>query len=149
MQSTAKRARRRRSAEEERRCAAHGVRLTEQRRVILEVIVQARDHPDIEELHRRAAAIDPGISLATIYRNVRLFEQLGLLERHQFLHGPARYEPAAPGHHDHLIDVQTGSVIEFHSPEIEGLQADIARSHGYRIVDHRLEIYVVPINSPS
>jgi Fur family transcriptional regulator, ferric uptake regulator len=129
----------------ERLCSEKGVRITEQRRVIMRVIAGAHDHPDIEELHRRATKIEPGISLPTIYRNVRLFQELGILERHQFLHGPARYEAAAPEHHDHLIDIRSGRVIEFTSPDIERLQAEIAAAHGYRIVDHRLEIYAVPL----
>ena len=128
-----------------RLCAEKGLRVTEQRRIILQVIAGAHDYPDIEELHRRAARLDPRISLATIYRNVRLFQELGILERHEFLNGRARYEASPSEHHDHLIDVRSGRVIEFQSPEIERLQADIAREHGYRIVDHRLEIYVVPL----
>jgi Fur family transcriptional regulator, ferric uptake regulator len=128
-----------------RLCAEKGLRVTEQRRIILQVIAGADDYPDIEELHRRAARLDPRISLATIYRNVRLFQELGILERHDFLNGRARYEASPAEHHDHLIDVRSGRVIEFQSPEIERLQADIARTHGYRIVDHRLEIYVVPL----
>jgi Fur family transcriptional regulator, ferric uptake regulator len=130
----------------ERLCAQKGIRNTGQRRVVMRVIAQADDYPDIEELHRRATRIAPRISRATIYRNVRLFQELGVLERHQFLNGPVRYEAAPPEHHDHLIDVRNGHVIEFCSPEIERLQAEIAEAHGYRIVDHRLEIYVIPKN---
>jgi Fur family ferric uptake transcriptional regulator len=121
--------------------------VTEQRRVILQVIAGAHDYPDIEELHRRAARLDARISLATIYRNVRLFQELGILERHEFLNGRARYEASPSEHHDHLIDVRSGRVIEFQSPEIERLQAEVARQHGYCIVDHRLEIYVVPLTA--
>jgi Fur family ferric uptake transcriptional regulator len=129
----------------ERLCARQGLRVTEQRRVVMRVIAEAHDHPDIEELHRRAARIEPRISLATIYRSVRLFQELGILERHRFLKGPARYEAVPAQHHDHLIDIRSGRVIEFQSPEIERLQAEIAAAHGCRIVDHRLEIYVVPL----
>jgi Fur family transcriptional regulator, ferric uptake regulator len=129
----------------ERLCSEKGIRITEQRRVVMRVVADAHDYPDIEELHRRAMEIDAGISLSTIYRSVRLFQELGLLERHPFLHGPARYEAAVPEHHDHLIDIRTGRVVEFRCAEIERLQAKIAAAHGYRIVDHRLELYAVPL----
>jgi Fur family transcriptional regulator, ferric uptake regulator len=131
----------------ERLCGERGLRMTEQRRVVMRVMTEAHDHPNVEELHRRAVRIDARISLATIYRTVRLFQELGILERHQFLNGPTRYEPAPAEHHDHLIDVRSGRVVEFRSPDIERLQAEIARAHGYRIVDHRLEIYAVPLSA--
>ena len=119
-----------------------GARMTAPRRVIARVLGESADHPDVEELHRRAQAFDPGISLATVYRTVRLFEQLGIVERHAFQTGRARYEHGGQEHHDHFVDVKSGEVIEFHAPEIEALQAEIAARHGYRILDHRLVIYV-------
>jgi Fur family ferric uptake transcriptional regulator len=119
-----------------------GARMTAPRRVIARVLGEAEDHPDVEELHRRAQAVDSGISLATVYRTVRLFEQLGIVERHEFQSGRARYEHGGQEHHDHFIDVKSGEVVEFHAPEIEALQAEIAARHGYRILDHRLVIYV-------
>jgi Fur family ferric uptake transcriptional regulator len=119
-----------------------GARMTAPRRVIARVLGESADHPDVEELHRRAQTFDPGISLATVYRTVRLFEQLGIVERHAFQTGRARYEHGGQEHHDHFVDVKSGEVIEFHAPEIEALQAEIAARHGYRILDHRLVIYV-------
>ncbi|WP_157217450.1 Fur family transcriptional regulator [Flavisphingomonas formosensis] len=124
-------------------CAEKGLRITEQRRVIARVLGDADDHPDVEALHERAAAIDPGISIATVYRTVRLFEEAGILERHDFGDGRARYEAAAEAHHDHLIDVETGRVIEFTDAELEQLQRRIAEKLGYRLVDHRMELYGV------
>ncbi len=124
-------------------CAEKGLRITEQRRVIARVLSEAEDHPDVEALHLRAAAIDPGISIATVYRTVRLFEDAGILERHDFGDGRARYEAAAEAHHDHLIDVETGRVIEFVDPELEDLQKRIAEKLGFRLVDHRMELYGV------
>ena len=121
--------------------------MTEQRRAVLRVVAEATDHPDVEELHRRAQRIDPDVSLSTLYRTVRLLEAIGVLQRHEFANRRSRYEVTPERHHDHLIDVETGRVIEFHSPEIERLQAEIARRHGYRILDHRLDIYVVPLQS--
>ncbi len=129
----------------EKACLEKGMRMTGQRRTIARVIAEARDHPDVEELHRRAAAIDPKISIATVYRTVKLFEDAGILERHDFGDGRARYEPVSDEHHDHLIDLNTGEVIEFTSPEIEALQEKIARELGYRLVDHRLELYGVKL----
>ena len=126
-------------------CHAKGLRITEQRRVIARVLSAAQDHPDVEELHRRAAAVDKGISIATVYRTVRLFEEAGILERHDFRNGRSRYEPTPDEHHDHLIDIDTGDVIEFHDEEIERLQAQIAERLGYRLVDHRLELYGVSL----
>ena len=127
-------------------CHQRGLRVTEQRRVIARVLSESHDHPDVEELHRRAAAIDRGISIATVYRTVRLFEEAGILERHDFRDGRSRYEPASDDHHDHLIDLETGEVIEFHDATIERLQEEIARRLGYRLVDHRMELYGVPLN---
>jgi len=127
-------------------CIAKGMRMTDQRRVIASVLSAAQDHPDVEELHRRAHAIDPRISIATVYRTVRLFEEAGILSRLDFRDGRSRYEEASEAHHDHLIDVTTGKVIEFVDPEIEALQEAIARRLGYRIVDHRLELYGLPVD---
>jgi Fur family ferric uptake transcriptional regulator len=120
--------------------------MTEQRRVIARVLSGASDHPDAEELHRRASSVDANISLATVYRTVKLFEDSGIIERHDFRDGRSRYEEAPQEHHDHLIDVKSGRVIEFHSEEIEKLQTEIARRLGYRLVDHRLELYGVPLD---
>ena len=125
-------------------CAQKGLRITDQRRVIARVISQAEDHPDVEGLHERAAAIDPRISIATVYRTVRLFEEAGILERHDFGKGRSRYEAATETHHDHLIDVESGKVIEFVDDEMEALQRKIADRLGFRLVDHRMELYAVP-----
>lgn len=125
----------------EKKCVEKGLRLTEQRRVIAKVLANSDDHPDAEELYRRASAIDPNISLATVYRTVRLFADSGIIEMHDFRDGRARYEAADAEHHDHLIDVQTGDVIEFVDEEIEALQHRIAEKLGYELVDHRLELY--------
>ena len=130
-------------------CAEKGLRITEQRRVIARVLSEAEDHPDVEALHERAAAIDPGISIATVYRTVRLFEDAGILELHDFGEGRARYEAAAESHHDHLIDVETGRVIEFVDPELEALQRKIAEKLGFRLVDHRMELYGVSVDRPQ
>lgn len=127
-------------------CAEKGLRITEQRRVIARVLSEAEDHPDVEVLHSRASAIDKGISIATVYRTVRLFEEAGILERHDFGDGRSRYEAAAEAHHDHLIDVETGKVIEFVDPELEALQKVIAEKLGFRLVDHRMELYGVAID---
>jgi len=125
----------------ERKCSEHGLRMTEQRRVIAQVLSDADDHPDAEELYSRASEIDPKISLATVYRTVRLFSDAGIIETHDFRDGRARYETADDDHHDHLIDVQSGEVIEFMDEEIEALQERIAKRLGYELVDHRLELY--------
>ena len=130
----------------EQLCAEKGLRITEQRRVIAQVLSDATDHPDVEELHKRASTIDPGISIATVYRTVRLFEEAGILERHDFGDGRARYEAAPESHHDHLIDVETGNVIEFVDPELELLQKQIAEKLGFRLVDHRMELYGVALD---
>ena len=133
----------------ERRCAEIGLKMTEQRRVIARVLSDATDHPDVEGLYRRAIAIDPRISLATVYRTVRLFEECGLLERHEFRDGRARYEEHPDEHHDHLIDLTSGRVIEFRNEEIEALQTAVAEKLGYKLVDHRLELYAVPLDTPE
>lgn len=130
----------------ERRCAASGMRMTEQRRIIARVLAEASDHPDVEELYRRCAALDDKISISTVYRTVKLFEDAGVIERHDFREGRARYEQMRDSHHDHLIDLRDGKVVEFASEEIEKLQAEIARKLGYRLVDHRLELYCVPLD---
>ena len=127
------------------RCEAQGLRLTEQRRTIAAVLEEASDHPDVEELYKRASAADPRISLATVYRTVKLFEESGILEKHEFGDGRARYETADRAHHDHLIDLDTGDVIEFVDPEIEALQERIAAKLGYRLTGHRLELYGRPL----
>jgi Fur family ferric uptake transcriptional regulator len=127
------------------RCEAKGLRMTGPRRVIAQVLQAADDHPDVEELYSRASAIDSGISIATVYRTVKLFEESGILERYEFGDGRARYEDAERDHHDHLIDMQSGEVIEFVDPEIEALQEKIAAKLGYILRGHRLELYGVPI----
>ena len=129
----------------EQLCHDRGLRITEQRRVIARVLSESEDHPDVEKLHERASAIDPGISIATVYRTVRLFEEAGILDRHDFGDGRARYEAAPEAHHDHLIDVETGKVLEFVDPELEALQRQIAEKLGFRLVDHRMELYGVRI----
>lgn len=131
------------------RCNAQGLRMTEQRRVIAQVLDASADHPDVEELYSRASAVDPRISLATVYRTVKLFEEAGILEKVEFGDGRARYEDAEREHHDHLIDVTTGDVIEFIDPEIEALQEKIAAKLGYRLQGHKLELYGVPIKAPK
>lgn len=133
----------------EKLCVEKGLRMTDQRRVIARVLSTADDHPDAEELHRRAAEIDNRISLATVYRTVRLFEEAGIIERHDFRDGRARYEEASEDHHDHLIDLKSGEVIEFVNEEIEKLQEAVARKLGYRLVDHRLELYAVPLKKDA
>jgi len=127
------------------RCEAKGLRMTGQRRTIARVLEQSDDHPDVEELYARASREDAGISIATVYRTVKLFEEAGILERLEFGDGRARYEDAERDHHDHLIDMQSGEVIEFVDPEIEALQEKIAEKLGYRLKGHRLELYGVPI----
>jgi Fur family transcriptional regulator, ferric uptake regulator len=129
----------------EKLCIEKGLRMTGQRRVIARVLSESHDHPDAEELHRRAVAIDPHISIATVYRTVRLLEESGILERHDFRDGRSRYEEMTETHHDHLIDVQSGRVIEFQNDQIEELQRQVAEKLGYKLVDHRLELYAVPI----
>lgn len=127
-------------------CAAKGMRMTEQRRVIARVLANSDDHPDVEELYRRCAKVDDRISISTVYRTMRLFEDAGIIERHDFRDGRARYEPSPDIHHDHLINLRNGEVIEFQSEEIERLQTEVARKLGYKLVDHRLELYAVPLS---
>ncbi|PWE34185.1 transcriptional repressor [Maritimibacter sp. 55A14] len=131
------------------RCEAKGLRMTEQRRVIARVLESVRDHPDAEELYARASEVDPNISLATIYRTVKLFEEAGIIEKVEFGDGRARYEDAERAHHDHLIDLDSGDVIEFVDPEIEALQEKIAARLGYRLTGHKLELYGVPLKKPT
>jgi Fur family ferric uptake transcriptional regulator len=128
------------------RCESRGLRMTEQRRVIAQVLEESTDHPDVEELYTRSTARDPRISIATVYRTVKLFEESGIIERLEFGDGRARYEDAERDHHDHLIDMHSGEVIEFVDPEIEELQDRIARKLGYRLKGHRLELYGVPLS---
>lgn len=129
----------------EEQCAKKGMRMTDQRRVIAQVIEGASDHPDVEELYRRASAIDHRISLSTVYRTLNLFEEAGLVTKHDFKDGRARFEPLPDEHHDHLIDIRSGKVIEFRNEEIEAIQDLIAKRLGYKLVDHRLELYAVPL----
>jgi len=129
----------------ERLCIDKGLKMTEQRRIIARVLSEAEDHPDVEEVYRRASALDSKISIATVYRTMRLFEEEGIVERHDFGDGRSRYEEVSDEHHDHLINVKTGRVIEFQNAEIERLQEWIAREHGLKLVGHRLELYGVPI----
>ncbi len=126
-------------------CVERGMRMTDQRRVIARVLEASDDHPDVEELYRRSSAVDARISISTVYRTVKLFEDAGIIERHDFRDGRSRYETVPDEHHDHLIDLKNGQVIEFHSPEIEALQERIAREHGFKLVDHRLELYGIPL----
>jgi len=132
-------------SEIEQQCLDKGMRMTEQRRVIAGVLSKADDHPDVEEVYHRAVKMDPKISIATVYRTVRLFEEAGILERHDFRDGRSRYETVAEEHHDHLIDLETGDVHEFHSDEIEKLQERIAEELGFELVDHRMELYGTPL----
>ena len=133
----------------ERLCSERGIRMTRRRRMLATVLVQAEDHPDVEEIHRRASALDAGISLATVYRTVRLFEAAGILLRLDFGDGRIRYE-LEPGHpHDHLIDTVSGEVMEFHNARIEQLQEEIARAMGYRLVGHRMALYGVPLEGKT
>jgi len=131
----------------EKRCIELGMRMTEQRRVIASVLSDADDHPDVEEVYRRASELDPRISIATVYRTVRMFEEAGIIDRHDFGDGRARYEPVPDEHHDHLIDVQSGKVIEFTNERVEKLQKEIAAELGYELVDHRLELYGVALSN--
>lgn len=129
----------------EQLCIERGMRMTDQRRVVARVLSQSHDHPDVEELYRRAAKVDPHISIATVYRTVRLFEEAGVVEKHDFGDGRARYEELTEAHHDHLIDMKSGRVIEFYDEEIEKLKSLIAERLGYRLVGHKLELYGAPI----
>jgi Fur family ferric uptake transcriptional regulator len=129
----------------EKLCVDRGLRMTDQRRVVARVLAASQDHPDVEELYKRASELDPNISIATVYRTVRLFEEAGVVERHDFGDGRSRYEEATEAHHDHLIDMKTGRVIEFFDEEIETLKAQIAERLGYRLIGHKLELYGVPL----
>ena len=133
----------------EKLCVDKGLRMTEQRRVIARVLSEAQDHPDVEEVYRRALLLDSKVSIATVYRTVRLFEEANILEKHDFGDGRSRYEEIPESHHDHLIDIESGKVVEFRNEQIEALQRTVAEQLGYRIVDHRLEIYAVPIKRPE
>lgn len=133
----------------EQLCIDKGLKMTEQRRIIARVLSNSADHPDVEAVHSRAHALDPKISIATVYRTVRLFQEASILARHDFGDGRARYEEMPSDHHDHLIDLQTGRVIEFRNEEIEKLQRDVAARLGYKLVDHRLELFAVPIDSKT
>lgn len=128
-------------------CADKGLKMTEQRRVIARVLSESDDHPDVEMLYQRATEVDSRISIATVYRTVRLFEESGILTRHDFGDGRARYEEVSEDHHDHLINIETGEVIEFQNEAIEKLQEEVAKQLGYKLVDHRLELYGVPLKS--
>ena len=137
----------------EQKCLSKGVKLTEQRKIIARVISESKaeygesDHPDVDELYNRVSKIDPKISIATVYRTVKLFEESGILTKHEFKGGKARYEELNEGHHDHLIDVKSGEIIEFVDEEIEKLQKKVAEKHGYKLVDHKLELYGVKVDS--
>ena len=133
----------------EKRCEEKGLKMTSQRRTIARVLSESDDHPDVELLHKRTHKLDPKISMATVYRTVRLFEEAGVIDKHDFGDGRARYEETAEEHHDHLIDMKTGKVVEFMDPEIERLQQEIAKRLGYKLVDHRLELYGVPVEDKS
>ena len=130
----------------EQKCIAKGVKLTEQRKIIAKVMSEATDHPDVDELYKRVSKIDSKISIATVYRTVKLFEEAGILAKHDFKGGKARYEEISESHHDHLIDVKTGEIIEFVDNEIEKLQKKVAEKYGYELVDHKLELYGVKKN---
>ena len=129
----------------ENKCVEKGVRLTEQRKLVARVMSEAEDHPDVDELHKRVNELDKNISIATVYRTVKLFEEAGIIERHDFKEGKSRYEPITEEHHDHLIDIKTGEIIEFVDKEIEELQKKVAQKLGYKLIDHKLELYAQKI----
>ena len=131
----------------EKKCLSKGVKLTDQRRIIAQVMSKSTDHPDVDELYKRVSKIDNKISIATVYRTVKLFEESGILTKHEFKGGKARYEELNEGHHDHLIDIKTGEIIEFVDEEIEKLQHKVAKKYGYKLVDHKLELYGIKLNS--
>jgi Fur family ferric uptake transcriptional regulator len=131
----------------EQKCIAKGVKLTDQRRIIAKIMSDSQDHPDVDELYKRASKIDSKISIATVYRTVKLFEEAGIVAKHDFKGGKARYEELNEGHHDHLIDIKTGEIIEFVDEEIEKLQQKVADKYGYKLVDHKLELYGIKKNS--
>jgi len=133
----------------EKKCVEKGLKMTEQRRIIARVLSDSTDHPDVEALFKRATKIDPNISIATVYRTVKLFEDAQIIERHDFGDGRARYEEMPAEHHDHLIDLRSGKVIEFFNKEIEALQEKIARDLGYKLVDHRLELFCIPLDEKA
>ena len=130
----------------EQKCIAKGVKLTDQRRIIAKVMGESQDHPDVDELYNRVSKIDPKISIATVYRTVKLFEEAGIVTKHDFKGGKARYEQLNESHHDHLIDIKTGEIIEFVDDEIEKLQQKVAEKYGYKLVDHKLELYGIKKN---
>ena len=129
----------------EDKCIKKGVRLTDQRKVIAKIMSESADHPDVDELHKRVSTLDKNISIATVYRTVKLFEEAGIIERHDFKEGKARYEPLTDEHHDHLIDINSGEIIEFVDKDIEELQKKVAEKLGYKLVDHKLELYASKI----
>ncbi len=133
----------------EKKCLDKGVKLTDQRRIIAKIMSESKDHPDVDELYNRVIKIDSKISIATVYRTVKLFEELGILTKHDFKGGKARYEKISEGHHDHLIDIKTGEIIEFLNEEIENLQNKVAEKYGYKLVDHKLELYGIKIKENS
>jgi len=128
----------------EKKCIDRGMKMTEQRKIIAKVISESPDHPDVEEVHQRSIKVDKGIGIATVYRTLRLLDDAGIVEKHDFGDGRARYEEIQDDHHDHLINIKTGEIIEFVDDEIEKLQVEIAKKYGFKLVDHRLELYVVP-----
>ena len=130
----------------EQKCISKGVKLTDQRRIIAKVMSESQDHPDVDELYNRVSEIDPKISIATVYRTVKLFEEAGIVAKHDFKGGKARYEQLSESHHDHLIDIKTGEIIEFVDDEIEKLQKKVAEKYGYELVDHKLELYGIKKN---
>ena len=130
----------------EQKCISKGVKLTEQRKIIAKIMSDSQDHPDVDELYNRASKIDSKISIATVYRTVKLFEEAGIVAKHDFKGGKARYEELNEGHHDHLIDIKTGEIIEFVDDEIEKLQQKVAEKYGYKLVDHKLELYGIKKN---
>ena len=130
----------------DRKCISKGVKLTDQRRIIAKVMSESQDHPDVDELYNRVSEIDPKISIATVYRTVKLFEEAGIVAKHDFKGGKARYEQLSESHHDHLIDIKTGEIIEFVDDEIEKLQKKVAEKYGYELVDHKLELYGIKKN---
>ena len=130
----------------EQKCLSKGVKLTEQRKIIAKIMSDSQDHPDVDELYNRASKIDSKISIATVYRTVKLFEEAGIVAKHDFKGGKARYEELNEGHHDHLIDIKTGEIIEFVDDEIEKLQQKVAEKYGYKLVDHKLELYGIKKN---
>ena len=125
----------------EKKCISKGVKLTDQRKIIAKVMSESADHPDVDELYNRVSRLDPKISIATVYRTVKLFEEAGILAKHDFKGGKARYEQMSESHHDHLIDIKSGEIIEFVNDEIEVLQKKVAEKYGYNLVDHKLELY--------